>query len=311
MFSASPSASRPPQTCTARRNAIIGTSEFFIPHGNASELDETLNIAWEALWQQQGYVQPVSKWRDPIRVSVSGTGAQRHRPFVLAELGRVARSAGIELAEARADGPAANFEVEIVPDDLTRVGFYFACRTLRTPVVGVIQRVKITAEERSLAGCLLHEAMHAMGIPGHPRGGSILSYYRGSSALTANDEFMLKAWYSDEMKPGMPALAALAVADRGAVPAPGARATRGGRGGQWRAAADPVSVVDLDTGRACARPRAGAARARSCVSPGPRRRAQSRRSLQVVQARGAERLACGEGRGGEPRKKPEHEPWGL
>jgi hypothetical protein len=32
MFSASPRASRPLQSCTARRSAIIGTSEFFIPH---------------------------------------------------------------------------------------------------------------------------------------------------------------------------------------------------------------------------------------------------------------------------------------
>jgi hypothetical protein len=185
----------------------------------AGEATETLNIAWEVFWQQQGYVQPVSKWRDPIRVHVSGTGAQRHRAFVLAELGRVARGAGIDLAEAEPEGPPANLEVEILPDDLTRVGLYFACRTLRTPAAGVIRRARITAEERSLRTCLLHEAMHAMGMPGHPRGGSILSYYRGSSALTANDEFMLKAWYSDDIKPGMSPLAALAVFARRLVEA--------------------------------------------------------------------------------------------
>jgi hypothetical protein len=183
----------------------------------ADEITETLNVVWEVFWQQQGYLQSVSKWREPIRVSVSGAGSQRHRPFVLAQLGRVARSAGIELAEAQPDGPAANFEVEIVADDLTRVGFYFACRTLRTPRVGVIQRVKITAEERALRRCILHEAMHAVGMPGHPRGGSILSYYRGSDELTPADEFLLKVWYSDELKPGMYALPALAVFARALV----------------------------------------------------------------------------------------------
>jgi len=183
----------------------------------AGEITETLNIVWEVFWQQQGYMQSVSKWREPIRVSVSGTGSQRHRPFVLAQLGRVARSAGIELAEAPPDGPGANFEVEIVPDDLTRVGFYFACRTSRTPGVGVIQRVKITAEERALRRCMLHEAMHAMGMAGHPRAGSILSYYRSSDELTATDELLLKLWYSDEVKPGMHALPALAVFARALV----------------------------------------------------------------------------------------------
>jgi len=183
----------------------------------AGEITETLNTVWEVFWQQQGYLQSVSKWREPIRVSVSGAGYQRHRPFVLAQLGRVARSAGIELAEAQPDGPAANFEVEIIADDLTRVGFYFACRTLRTPRVGVIQRVKITAEERALRPCMLHEAMHAMGMPGHPRSGSILSYYRGSDELTSTDEFLLKVWYSDEVKAGMYALPALAVFARALV----------------------------------------------------------------------------------------------
>ena len=202
-----------------RRALFLCATVLVLAPARAGEVTEALNIAWEVLWQQQGYVQSVSKWRDPVRVAVSGSGALRHRPFVLAELGRVARSAGIDLAEAAPDGPAANFEVEILADDLTRVGFYFACRTLRTPVVGVIRRVKITAEERSLRGCLLHEAMHAMGMPGHPRGGSILSYYRGSSRLTANDEFLLRAWYSDEMKPGMSALAALAVLARRLVEA--------------------------------------------------------------------------------------------
>ena len=176
----------------------------------ASDVTETLSVVWEVFWQQQGYLQPISKWREPIRVSVSGRSAARHRSFVLAELLRVARAAGVDLAEAAAGDPA-NLEVEIVPDDLTRVGFYFACRTMRSPMVGTIQRAKITAEERSLGRCMLHEAMHAMGMPGHPHGGSILSYYRNSSALSATDEFMLKVWYSDEVKPGMPALAALAV----------------------------------------------------------------------------------------------------
>lgn len=184
-----------------------------------ADITETLNVVWEVFWQQQGYVQPVSKWRDPIRVSFSGAAFERHKPFALGELGKAGRAAGLELAEADPAGPPANFEVEFVPDDLTRVGFYFACRTVRTPVAGVIRRVKIIAEERSLRGCLLHEAMHALGMPGHPRGRSILSYYRGSSELTTTDEFMLRVWYSDEVTPGMSPLAALAVFARRLVEA--------------------------------------------------------------------------------------------
>ena len=202
-----------------RRAFLLFAALLVFMPAAAADVTETLNVVWEVLWQQQGYLQPVSKWRDPIRVSVSGASAARHRPFVLAQLGRVARSAGIELAEAQPDGAPANFEVEILADDLTRVGFYFACRTQRTPGVGVIRRVKIMAEERALRRCMLHEAMHAMGIVGHPRGRSILSYYRSSDELTAADELLLTAWYSDEIKPGMYALTVLAVFARRLVEA--------------------------------------------------------------------------------------------
>jgi hypothetical protein len=195
--------------CLAAPRAFAGTAG----------ITETLNLVWEVFWQQQGYLQPVSKWRDPIRVSFSGVARERHKRFALGELLKAARAAGLDLAEADPAGPPANFEVEFVADDLTRVGFYFACRTVRTPAAGVVRRVKIIAEERSLRGCMLHEAMHALGMVGHPRGGSILSYYRGSSELTANDRFMLEVWYSDEVLPGMSPLAALAVFARRLVEA--------------------------------------------------------------------------------------------
>jgi hypothetical protein len=195
--------------CLAAPRAFAGTAG----------ITETLNLVWEVFWQQQGYLQPVSKWRDPIRVSFSGVARERHKRFALGELLKAARAAGLDLAEADPSGPPANFEVEFVADDLTRVGFYFACRTVRTPAAGVVRRVKIIAEERSLRGCMLHEAMHALGMVGHPRGGSILSYYRGSSELTANDRFMLEVWYSDEVLPGMSPLAALAVFARRLVEA--------------------------------------------------------------------------------------------
>jgi len=51
-----------------------------------AEITETLSVVWEVFWQQQGYVQPVSKWRDPIRISFSGVAFERHKPFALGEL---------------------------------------------------------------------------------------------------------------------------------------------------------------------------------------------------------------------------------
>jgi len=166
----------------------------------ANELQEMLNLVWEFYWQENGYPQYASKWQEPIRVKFSGASINDYRPFALAQLRRIAGVAGIAVAEVDDTAPA-NFEVEFVRDNpISRLE---PCRTSRMPSTGVIRHVKITAGERALRRCFLHESMHAMGLSGHPRAKSILSYYRNSEELTATDEFVLKVLYSDEITPGM------------------------------------------------------------------------------------------------------------
>jgi hypothetical protein len=195
-------------TCAAFLALCLASAQA---HADTGEIKETLNVVWEVFWQQQGYLQYVAKWRDPIRVKFSGPYVRSHRAFALERLQRVARTAGIELAEADDAGPPANLEIEIVREHPPPGGLWQPCRAVRTPPTGVIRHVKIVAEDRWVRRCFLHEAMHAMGLGGHPRGGSILSYYRDSDELTPADEFILKVWYSDEVRPGMFPLPALRV----------------------------------------------------------------------------------------------------
>jgi hypothetical protein len=57
-----------------RRALFLCAALLVLAPARAGEITETLNTVWEMFWQQQGYLQSVSKWREPIRVSVSGTG---------------------------------------------------------------------------------------------------------------------------------------------------------------------------------------------------------------------------------------------
>ena len=189
---------------------------------DAADVADLLDVAWESFWQQSGYPRNVYKWRDPIRVKFSGDTADRHREFALRQLQEVAAVAGIEITEA-VDGAGANLEVEFFAN-VKSLSATEPCNTNITNRNGIIQRAIIKANDGSVWRCMLHEAMHAMGIPGHPYRNSVLTYFARSDKLTAADLLILQSVYSGEIEPGMYPFPALAVMARRLVEtvAPGA-----------------------------------------------------------------------------------------
>lgn len=182
---------------------------------------DMLNIAWESFWQQSGYARGVYKWNQPLRVVLSGDAAARHREFALRQLHAVADIAGLQIIEATAGDTTANVEIEFVGsrDSLQAIQ---PCATDLSARDGLIRRVKVRANEVNVWRCMLHEAMHVMGIPGHPRGHTILTYFARDGSLTEMDRLLLRTIYSDEMAPGTSPLAGLQIMTRhivGAVPA--------------------------------------------------------------------------------------------
>ncbi len=190
---------------------------------DAADVTELLGIAWESFWQQSGYPRNVFKWRTPIRVRFLGDTADRHREFALRQLQSVAAVAGIEIAEAAADGADTNLEVEFF-SNVNSLPATEPCSTRVTTRNGIIQRAKISANDMSVWRCMLHETMHAMGIPGHPYRNSVLTYFARSATLTAADLLILQSIYSSEVEPGMSPFPALVIIARRLVEsvAPGA-----------------------------------------------------------------------------------------
>lgn len=180
---------------------------------DAGEVTEILGVVWESFWQQSGYPRNVFKWRDPIRVKFSGDTADRNREFAMRQLQSVAQVAGIEIAEAAADGAGANLEVEFF-DNLKSLPANQPCDTSLIFRNGIIQRAKIRANDGNVWRCLLHEGMHAMGIPGHPYRQSVLTYFARGDKLTETDRLILKTVYSNEVEPGMYPLPALVIIAR-------------------------------------------------------------------------------------------------
>jgi len=180
----------------------------------AEDFDQGLATLWEALWHQSGTPTRVVRWESEMRVRVHGLNAAAHRENTLQALRAVATEAGIKLIDV-SDNPradqVANVSVEITADnqleDNQPCVTYLEFRTETAIDSAVIQM-----RSRDARRCAYHEAMHVMGVRGHPAGQTVLSYFPWKTdGLMTLDKVMLRAWYSPRMTGGMTPFEALPV----------------------------------------------------------------------------------------------------
>ena len=178
----------------------------------ANEAEQGMATVWEVLWHQSGTPTRLVRWENDIRVRLTGINLASHREHTLGALRAVTTEAGISLVDVSDQpGQAANLTVEIVADHLlednqpcvTSLNF----RTETRIDSGVIQM-----RSRDAWRCAYHEAMHVMGVRGHPSGRTVLSYFPWQvDMLQPLDKVMLRAWYSPRMTSGMTPFEALPV----------------------------------------------------------------------------------------------------
>src|SRR5262245_49818833 len=177
---------------------------------HAEDIAGTLTVAWESSWHQSGFPRAVVKWSGPVRVRFSGESVARHKEFVMRQLRAVFEVSEMPVSEAGADDNTANLEIEVV-NGLNVLPASEPCVTNYSWRNFIIQRAKVRANEQSVWRCMLHESMHVMGIPGHPMGNTVLTYFARSDRLTEIDKLLLKTIYSTDVKPGMSPFAVLNV----------------------------------------------------------------------------------------------------
>jgi hypothetical protein len=194
------------------------------PFVHADALQDRFDTVWESLWYQGGAPTTVVRWGGDIRVRIHGRNQSTHRGRVMAALGKVSDLAGIRLVDV-SDAPdgetLANLDVQIVNDrDLQdNQACYVRVQKL---VRSRIEKAELKMRDYAVYRCVLHEAMHAIGISGHPTGDTVLSYfYQRSDALTELDALLVRAWYSPQMRPGMTPLEAVVVLTDAVVKAHG------------------------------------------------------------------------------------------
>jgi hypothetical protein len=181
---------------------------------SADEFDQGLATLWESLWHQSGTPTRIVRWENDIRVRIRGIDLPTHREHTLDALRAVTAEAGVRLIDVTDQPDAeqvANLNIEITPDDqledvqpcVTYLDFQSETR---------IDSASMQMRSKDAWRCAYHEAMHVMGVRGHPAGKTVLSYFPWKvDGLLPLDKVMLHAWYSSRMKAGMTPFEALPV----------------------------------------------------------------------------------------------------
>lgn len=180
--------------------------------GYASELEDDLRSMWEAMWTQTGYPLPLSRWELPkgsaLKIRLTGFDVNGQRTDALKALEEVTTAAGLSFVDISTE-PGAEKNAQITIEFLsplttsTELGSQLACAAFpkRNDVSNAIEFVRILVKNGQAGTCMHHELMHAMGIPGHPSGKSILSYFPWrQDQLSDFDRKLLRAWYSPRVR---------------------------------------------------------------------------------------------------------------
>jgi hypothetical protein len=179
----------------------------------ANDFEQGLATLWEVLWHQSGTPTRIVRWENDIRVRIHGVNAAAHREHTLQALRTVTGEAGVKLIDVsgQPDEHTANLNIEITPDHalednqpcVTYLDFRSETR---------IDSATIQMRSKDAWRCAYHEAMHVMGVRGHPAGQTVLSYFPWKiDGLLPLDRVMLRAWYSPRMAGGMTPFEALPV----------------------------------------------------------------------------------------------------
>ena len=175
------------------------------------DVDQGLGTLWEVLWHQSGTPTRLVRWEQDMRVRITGVNAAAHREHTLQALRAVANEAGVKLVDVSDRNETANVTVEITPDHMLEDNQ--PCVTfLNFSTETRIDSATVQMRGKDAWRCAYHEAMHVMGVRGHPAGKTVLSYFPWKvDGLLPLDKVMLRAWYSPRMRAGATPFEALPV----------------------------------------------------------------------------------------------------
>jgi len=156
--------------------ALLAAAMFSPVLAQQDELEQGMGTMWEVLWHQSGTPTRLVRWEQEMRVRIHGVNLGTHKQHTLRALSDAAAEAGVKLVDV-SDRPdaaqIANVSVEITPDHMLEDNQ--PCVTyLNFQTETRIDSAAMQMRNRDAWRCAYHEAMHVMGVRGHPAGKTVL-----------------------------------------------------------------------------------------------------------------------------------------
>jgi hypothetical protein len=175
---------------------VFGLLQLGSAVARADALEDRLNTVWESLWRQTGVPTQLVRWEQDIKYRVIGINLSRHRDHAIQAMNAVSQVTGVKATDVSDQTDAqtqANLTLELLADGELQDNQ--PCVTLTNWRAWKLEKVTIKMRTSQAWRCNVHETMHAIGIPGHPSGKTVLSYFPWRrDQLMEMDQLMLKAW---------------------------------------------------------------------------------------------------------------------
>lgn len=173
----------------------------------ADRLDDDLTSLWESVWDQRGEPQRLKRWDEPLRFRTGGPQGARHRAAIAAAVTRAAEAAQLSASEVALSPPGStakdttNLALLVYDDD--DLDDNTPCDAQLQTIEHSLSYVRVRMRTSQVWECVNHELMHAMGIPGHPSGKTVLSYFPWrQDRLLDLDRLLLTVWYDRALPSG-------------------------------------------------------------------------------------------------------------
>ena len=173
----------------------------------ADRLDDDLTSLWESVWDQRGEPQRLTRWGEPLRFRTGGPQGGRHRAAIAAAVTKAAEAARLSVSEVSLPPPGStakdttNLALLVYDDD--DLDDNTPCDAQLQTIEHSLSYVRLRMRTSQVWECVHHELMHAMGIPGHPSGKTVLSYFPWrQDKLLDLDRLLLTVWYDSTLPSG-------------------------------------------------------------------------------------------------------------